>query len=198
MDLKRVLLRFVILIILISLVLIGIYAIITSSLHTLLPKESEPTPLVLNESRTPPVLTELFFNKDSIVVNQATVSATVMIDTHGQTIRNIQVELYYNPMLISNIKMSTPAGAFLPPDSQVLLKNINTKNGRITYAARLASQKAGAGPLIILDLTIPQPLQSLSQIQFLDKSIITVDNSHASVLAKTKPLILKPQMLIFK
>ncbi|MBP6882042.1 MAG: hypothetical protein KBC15_00635 [Candidatus Levybacteria bacterium] len=112
----------------------------------------------------------------SLPTSASTAARTVdvMIDTHGDTITTVQLEIAYNPALLTN--MTLKPGSFFESPIVLPVGGINTKTGRITYlvtSGNLGSIKSGTGVVATLTFTPVAPAGTNSTpITLLEKSLI--------------------------
>lgn len=99
----------------------------------------------------------------------------VMIDTHGDSVSAIQLEIAYDPKVLTNMSIKT--GNFFPDAQTLPIGGVNQTTGRITFAvtpANLRDSKSGKGTVATLTF-YPQASTSATttHITLLDKSLIT-------------------------
>lgn len=146
-----------------------------------------PTPTSVAQS-------QLSFSPSSVTFSDAQqASIDVVLDTGSNNVTGVQLELRYDPEVIS--EMSITPGPFLTqgtnkPDN--LINKIDTKNGRATYALVLPlSQPAvkGKGVVATISLTQKNPLlkstKTISSIQLIKTSLVTAEGIRKSVLKST-------------
>jgi len=140
-------------------------------------------------TKTPTVLP---FAKTTITLSSTptTVSATpnlysldTQISTADNKVTAVQLELSYDPKAITNVDILP--GTFIK-DPVILLKNIDTKNGRISYAIaiKLGAQAVnGSGSIATIQFSpLPGSKLSSTAINFLPKSKVTALGQDKSVL----------------
>lgn len=102
----------------------------------------------------------------------------VEIDSKGEPPSVIQLELAYDPNVLSSVKL-TPGTYFSNP--QVLLSNVNAKNGRISYAiSPLPDQPTPTTSNIVATIAIVPRINSYSRqtsLYFLPKTIVKTKTS---------------------
>lgn len=139
---------------------------------------------------------ELSFVPQSVVLGSATQSATVdvWVKTNNNAIDGVQLELLYDPQVISNVSITSPDQNFFGTtnDSNIIINNIDAERGRVSYALGLnpgTVPKKGEGTVARLSFTLnPINKSAQSTIDFLDKSMVIETTSHESVLSNTTPL----------
>lgn len=131
------------------------------------------------------------FAESILSIIPATTSATatttktynVMLDSNINTINAVQLELSYDPKVISNVVIKS--GTFFPRPLE-LIKDIDSVNGRISYA--LGIQPAdqgikGLGTVATVSFQIlPTATVSSTTISFLPKTLVTAQGVIQSVL----------------
>ncbi len=109
----------------------------------------------------------------------------VSVDTGKNNINGIQLELYYDPTLLTNVTV-TPLDFF--PQAVELLKKIDQTNGRISYALTIAPGENainGKGNLVKISYTPIGGNQISSVINFLPKTEVSGESTAASLLKET-------------
>ncbi len=161
-------------------------AIVTTSPSKKVTVAPTPTPMSVNAKSNLSLVTASASESSKI----ASRTVAVTIDTTNN-VNAVQIELTYDPQKVTNVTLS-PGKYFQQPN--VLLKNIDTNNGRISYA--LAEQldlpgKSGKGTvaLISFDLT-PSAKPATTTIKFLPKTAVTADKILETVLRSTKDITL--------
>lgn len=141
---------------------------------------SAPTP-------TPVAHTALSFSPQTVSVNTKTgetQSLAVMINTNGDPVSGIQLELSFDPKIVT-LKTITP-GTFLPNALVLLPAKIDNTRGTATIIfAKTPSQqpKAGSGLAATVTYTIkPGVTATQTQIKILPKSEISATGMKDSVL----------------
>lgn len=118
-------------------------------------------------------------------------SVDVVIDTQGKPVFGAQIELEYDPEVISDIEITNPAGSFFGDNAFVLINEIDEELGRITYAVSLPAQddeKTGEGVVARISFTASDNATGTSAISFLPKTTVTSLQTSSTVLSQTKPL----------
>lgn len=109
----------------------------------------------------------------------------VVINTGENPVNSVQMELAYDPQALTNVTLA-PGDFFQQPSA--LVDNINTVDGRISYA--LAEQidlpgKMGTGSVALLSFNVsPTFTDKTTTITFLPKSAVAADRILESVLKK--------------
>lgn len=124
-------------------------------------------------------------------------SSDILIDSGKNKVTSVQLELTYDPSLLKEV--SVVAGSFFESPLE-LLKKIDAKSGRITFALGLPSGsdgKSGKGVVatILYSPTFPnQPTVSI--INFLPKTEVTAEDLAGSALKGTFDAIVDIKALI--
>ena len=128
----------------------------------------------------------------SLSINEATKDeesnnyySIVNIDTGKNGVIGVQLELYYDPTLITNITV-TPLDFF--PQAVEVLKKIDQQNGRISYALTVSPGEAavkGTGQLVKINYTPIGNDGVNSVINFLPKTEVSGDTTAGSLLKLT-------------
>ncbi len=109
----------------------------------------------------------------------------VNIDTGKNSVVGVQLELYYDPSLITNVTV-TPLDFF--PQAVEVLKKVDDKNGRISYAITVSPGEAaviGKGQLVKINYT-PIGNDGISGvINFLPKTEVSGESTSGSLLKST-------------
>jgi hypothetical protein len=167
--------------------LILVLALITAGLVTLaiLPKtptKNENTPV--SQVTPNPVQTTLTIS--SSPVPQATESSyttDVVINTGQNKVTSVQLELSYDPKVLKKVNIE-PGSFFVSPTIQ--LKNVDEKNGRITFALSQDDSLAALGQGIIAKISFTAFQNSVpTKIEFLPKTKVSALDISESVLKST-------------
>lgn len=184
-------------------ILIIILTIVTAGLVFLAIKSEQKIPS-LSQTSTPKTqpaskvekTSTLFFAPSSLNASSgsSTLQTTdIMINTGKDSVTGVQIELSYDPKILSNVQIASPvADSFFGTSSIVLFKEVNQELGRISFASGIAPQetpKSGVGKVATLTFTAAKPLASdTAMIKFVDKSMVSHANTQESVLKETIPL----------
>lgn len=144
-------------------------------------QENQPTP-------TPPAQTILMLSPNPLSAKVGSNEIVVEIDSGTNAVTTVQLELAYDPRLISNVQI-TPE-TFLTNASVLLNKN-DTSTGRYSYAlGLLPSQIAKAGKGAVAKITFTPRNATLTtkdtELTLLPKSLVTASGISPSVLKETK------------
>ena len=148
-----------------------------------------PTPVV-----TKPYA-DLSFSIDPLDVSKSTTtqSIDILVDTNNKPVSGAQVELSYDPKVLTNVTLTPPLqNPFFGASPEILINSVDPTQGRISYAVAIAnndSQKTGKGIVATLNFTVNKFAGvPFTQITFLPKSAVTAFSSQASVLNRSTPL----------
>lgn len=110
-------------------------------------------------------------------------SVDVTIETGENQVTAVQLEVAYDPKVVSNVTIR-PSTFFTSPT--VLLNQTDTANGRISYALGIAPAQdpvSGQGNVATISFTVrPNAGVTESEITLLPKSLVTARGVGASVL----------------
>lgn len=112
----------------------------------------------------------------------------VNIDTHGDKVTAVQLDLSYDPTIMQNVKV-TKATFF--DQSVELFNQVNTKDGKISYAIGItptAQPKSGQGVVATITYDRVPGATQAAWIKFMDKTKVTAFGISSSVLKSTTGL----------
>ena len=182
---------FTLFIIAIVLVIIALYN--PSSYDTSTPKTltATPTPAITK----PLAQTELKFGTlsnlpviSSSLGAKLAYSIPVIISSKNNKITAVQLELSYDPNMLTEISLMP--GEFFPKPVS-LLNQIDEKNGRISYAIGTSPTESGIqgeGVVAILTFQAKSPLRAETSISFLPKTLVTAECTNQTVLKSSLPV----------
>lgn len=150
------------------------------------PEEQAEIP---NEAVTPtlenPVQTTLSISSTPIKLStQSAYYTDITINTGQNAVNKVQLELLFDPKLLTNVSIEN--GKFFT-DPQIFLKNIDTVNGRITFAIGTTKGSEGIlgqGVIARLNFSAYQK-QATTSVTLLPKTQVTADGYSESVLKTT-------------
>lgn len=171
-------------------ILILILALCTAGLLYLALHNGTPQKITVSPSPTPMspnAKTMLSIDSAPATLSSALSQHTVevVLDTTNP-VNGVQLELSYDPAMLTNVKIA-PGTYFTQPNE--LINNINTTDGRISYA--LVEQLSvhghnGKGPVALISFDVKQGATiSSTMLSFLPKTAVTADGILESVLKKT-------------
>lgn len=163
--------------------LIIVLVIVTSILIALAVTPQKPSaPLVVAPTPTPAAQTALAFSPNPLTIASASATVDVLVDTKINGVTAVQLELSYDPKVITNIDVK-PGSFFTNPAE--LLKTIDAKEGKISYALGILpsdAPKKGQGVVATITLSTNLALNQPTRISFLPKTLVTASGVTSSVL----------------
>lgn len=108
--------------------------------------------------------------------------AGVSINTGENTVTAVQLELSYDPKVLSNVDLR-PGSFFTKPT--VLLEKIDEENGKITYALGVGVGEKGvkgSGNVAVITFTEKSGATKTTYINFLPETVVTAEKTAPSVL----------------
>ncbi len=140
------------------------------------------TPMV-KENNADSTLSVLNAEKNS----DGTYSSIVYLDSGKNTVTGVQLELYYDPKVVSNVTIS-PLDYF--SSATEALKTIDQPNGRISYAIGTSLGESGVmskGNLAKITFTLtPNPDVPTTSFNFMPKTSVHGNGTDESLLKETK------------
>ncbi len=126
--------------------------------------------------------TLLSLSPRNAVISSYSGSLDVLIDSHGDKVTGVQLDISYDPKIVTNVAI-LPGDFFAKP--QVLLKNIDPALGKIFYILVLPPQeKAATGSGKVA--TISFSANGTSTVSFGPKTKVTAEGAATSVLLQTQ------------
>lgn len=119
----------------------------------------------------------------------ANIPIAVMIDSNGDKVSGVQLELSFNPKeltIVDIVSATADSPSFFPKATQ-LLKIIDQRNGKVAYALALSTAeqaKAGSGTVAIITARISQGVKQ-TELKLLPSSVVTATGITQSVLKNT-------------
>ncbi len=138
----------------------------TTPLTSMVPKN------MLQATPTPAPHTTLSLSPNPLSIASQSATIAVNVDTASDMISGVQIELSFDPNSIKNIDI-TP-GSFFPKSVEVL-KTIDYKNARVSYALGLppaSSPQNRSGVVAWIHIKTNLVLGQQTQLQFLPKSVV--------------------------
>jgi len=153
------------------------------------PQTSKTTPIA-TPTIEPVAQTILSFGVPEIATTSSTTtlnySLPVNILTGKNKVSAVQLELQYDPLLLTNVKI-TADSFFTKP--VVLIDQIDTKTGRISYAFGIGPTDqgvVGSGSVATLTFSAKAGIPEKTAIIFLPKTLVTAEGVAESVLKEAK------------
>lgn len=151
----------------------------------------EPKIAVKEDQKVKPYA-DLKFEADTMVFGDPKIdegSTSIILDTNGKPVSSAQIELLYDPKMITDISVVNPENSFFGSDSAVLINQVDQDQGRVTYAVSTSRNEiVGTGPIARLNFTLNRDATDESSIIFLPKTTVTSIDSPISVLNNFKSL----------
>lgn len=152
--------------------------------------QPQPKPAPITTAPKEPVAqTILSFGNPEIATSSSATILNYSLPIDIQTFRNkvtaVQLELQYDPKMLTSVTV-TPGSFFANPD--ILLNQIDTKTGRISYAfgAGLKNQGViGKGTVANITFSAKAGIVEEIAIIFLPKTLVTAEGINESVLKQT-------------
>lgn len=138
----------------------------------------------------------LQFVPGTVVVASSSGKTTVdvLINTQEHMVDGVQLELLYDPAVLSNLTLTVPQNNFFgqPGDYTYVPVQSDPERGRASYwlgISPIAQSKSGEGIVAQLSFTVnPNADVSETVVEVLDRSMVTESSTHESVLATPSPL----------
>lgn len=144
---------------------------------------------------------QLFFVPSKIDANISSTgqnnikTADIYLDSGPDDVSAFQLELSYDPGVIENLNITEPKDLFFFGNKyKILFKNIDLKNGRISFAVSAGQNNTyqkGIGKAGVISFEVNKGVKNgnlTSEIIFLDKTMISSPYSKESLLKNTVPL----------
>lgn len=156
-------------------------------------KEQLTTQQPTNNTTPSPIAnaqTILSFSQNPYIIASASGSIDLVINSGENNITAVQIELLYNPDLITNVNIKP--GNFLD-NSFELLKKIDTNTGKIIYAVAIqpaGTPRKGTGKIASITFTSNLSAGQKTEIKILPTTLVTAENEQASVLKQATGVII--------
>ena len=169
-------------------VILFVIALRTSNQQT---TQLPPTPMAQQPAPTSAAHTML-----SLLPNPVNVAAgrqesvSVNIDTSDNAVTAVQLEIAYDPHVLSNLQV-TPGQLF--PNAVVLINKNNPQTGRMTYAFGIAPNQPtiqGTGAVATITFTAKVGASGASQLALLPTTLVTARGIATSVLKSSSGTII--------
>jgi len=123
---------------------------------------------------------------------QISQSVNVAANTNGQTISGIQLELSYDPAVLTNITIEPAENNLFGPNPAVLINSVDPNLGRISFAITLPSldsdEVVGSSNIATITFSTLQNKVQNTQITVLPKTTVRSLKSTNSLLQNAMPL----------
>ncbi len=139
--------------------------------------------------------TDISFSPSSIDTSTATTAAhivDVMVDTNGQNISGVELQLSYDPTVLANVSIAPTENNLFGENPGVLVNSVEPDLGRITFIIALGSLDAeevsGAGTIATLRFNTLYSALNSTEITVLPKTTVRTLQSTNSLLRAAQPL----------
>lgn len=154
-----------------------------SSNQTKAPVQPPPPPVVANPTAATPAHSVLSISPNTITVQPGGLgSADVVIDTSDNPVTAVQLEISYDPSLLSNVKVVTGP---LFQNPVVLINKNDPATGQLTYAFGITPNHptvSGIGTVATISFTAKNVPGKQTSLTLLPKSLVTARGVRDSVL----------------
>lgn len=155
----------------------------------------QPAPVAQRPTPTPVAHTLLSISPNPLTAVAGINTASVNIDTSIDNVTGVQLEIAYDPKVLTNVTIK-PGTFFTNPN--ILLTNVNKTSGRVTYVLGITPAQQpvkGTGTVATLSFSVrPGVTESQTQITLLPKSLVSARGVNPSVLKMaTGTTVMLPQ-----
>lgn len=129
--------------------------------------------------------TLLSFSPASLSVSSNSGSLDVTIDPKGDKITGVQLEIKYDPAVLSDVNI-TPSDLF--KNALVLRKNIDKTKGDISFVLGVpptTDAEKGEGKVAVITFNVLDKTNGQTVVRFLPDTLVTAEGLNYSVLKKT-------------
>lgn len=160
------------------------------------PSTQQP-PLVKTTPTVAPTARLYFVPEELILSAPLEQSVDVTIDTQGKPISGAQIELSYDPTLLSDVAIlpATDDASVFGPNSTVLFNSVDEELGRISLAIAVGlgeDEKIGIGKVATITFTTVPPdpnfPEQTTELSFLPKTAVTTLTSRNTILKEALSL----------
>lgn len=157
------------------------------------PKNLQTTAPSPAASPAVPADSMLSLNPNPVTVSSSSATVDVVADTGSNSITAVQFELSYDPTMVTAVDIAPQAAGAFFQNPLVLLKTIDTKAGKISFAMGIPpteAAKKGTGTVATITFRTVFPVSSLAgkqtQLTFLPKTLVTAEGASSSVLRESR------------
>ncbi|MBI2621813.1 MAG: hypothetical protein HYW63_04200 [Candidatus Levybacteria bacterium] len=119
-----------------------------------------------------------------------TYEVDINIDTKNNEVTGVQLELTFDPKILTRVDIKE--GEFII-DPTILIKDINTESGRITFAlVNKPGQKAVKGEGVVAVFSFSKISPAETEINFLPHTAVSAPGINQSVLKETVSAVVGP------
>lgn len=141
-----------------------------------------------------PKTASLYFSSPLVSATTNPVKVDIIVETGGQAISGTQLELTYDPEIISNITVSSPQDSFFgsPADYKILHTNIDDENGTLSFTVAANNRslaKKGNGKVASLTFNVNRNAGAKStNVSFAPTTLVTIFGASQTVLRQASGL----------
>lgn len=172
-----------------TIALIVILILITASLlYIALSPKTQP---VVDQKQTtnkptpvPVVNTKLMLSPNPVTISSTSASVNIDVDTGDNKLTAVQLEVMYDPKLLTNVDISIPTQNSFVESPMILLKDVNKTEGKIVYAFGIpptGNAKKGVGTIATITFT-PLVKSGQATLEFSPNTKVTAEGQATSVL----------------
>lgn len=192
------------LIIILAAVAVGLILLAVNSSKSLPPASPtmnvQPTP-----TKKPVEKTTIIYFAPSVLsspnASSSPLSADIMVDTGKDVVSGVQIELAYDPKILTNVAIipttskSEGPSLFGPTNGTILFNSVNQAAGRASFAIGLTPSAApvgGIGKIATLSFYVNKiPGISSTSVSFVNRTMVLKEGGRESVLKTTTPLTIQ-------
>lgn len=129
---------------------------------------------------------------DTTTATQSSHTVNVHVNTNGQTISGVQLELSYDPAIITNVNIEASSNNLFGENPAVLINSVDNELGRVSFAIALPGvddeEVEGNGSIAQLTFSTISGIAQSTQISVLPKTTVRSIKSTNSLLQDASPL----------
>ena len=156
------------------------------NLTSYVPAKPSPTPS--------PLTTTLSFSPNPLFLSsQSAQIVDVVVNSNGSKITGVQLELTYDPKVVTITDVSSPKTDGFIKNPMQLVKKIDPESGKITFAIVVPPNQEGSvgvGKVATINLRANLKPEEQTTLQFLPQSLVTAEGFSASVLKSTEGVVI--------
>lgn len=176
--------------------LIIVLAVITGILLFLALVSTQSPTLKTNvpEKKAVEKTAKVYFSPEMTELASTAGTVDIIVDTGGSDITGVQAEMQFDPKALGNVKLlpDLSGNSFFGPRAVVLFNEVNATTGRISFVVAINTgdeTKTGSGKIATMTFEKARNASVTStQVNFLDKTLVTRLGIEESVLKEAKPL----------
>ncbi len=178
----------IIIVFFLALFVIGLFLLFSQKPPTPTETTTSSIPAVNPTPTDAPAHTLLFFSPSPLSLTNSSGSVSIDINANGDNISAIQLELQYDPKILTNVDIVP--GTYLQ-NPVVLLKKISPQTGQISFALGLTTNATNlptTGTVAKLTFQTLPSASGQTQVSFLPNTLVTATGIENSILKSTTPL----------